>query len=67
MGVIIYVSGEIKTDATEAAIGKILQIKDDSGDTAFEEGLGVLTFEYEMYEGSDPVERYVKAPLDRLV
>ena len=68
MGVVIYVDGEIETNANEAVMEKFLAIRDDFGEEAFRKADdGVISFCCDTMEGSyDPFTRCVYEPLTKL-
>lgn len=67
MGVIIYVNGEIETNASPDVMEKFLKIVNDHGEKAFEADVQALSFRCDEYEGYDPTERFVLKPLRELV
>ena len=68
MGVLIYVNGEVETDAPESVMKKLLDIKNDRGEKAFERtDRNVISFRFDTMEGSyDPFTRLVYGPLVKL-
>jgi len=70
MGVLIYVDGELHTDAKREVLHRILDIQNGWGENAFyfsaeSSGKYKLVFAEQM-EGLDPINCGVKKPLDEL-
>lgn len=77
MGAIIYPSGElvisdhtnegVPVDFAAQAIEKIAEMKSNWGNPIFRRDGYTLTFVSEMFEGCDPVEDYIEAPLKQAI
>lgn len=66
MGVIIYTAGEIETNASKKDMREIVKIEDAYGSMVFQAEDGIINFQYDQMEGSDPIETYVLTPLRKL-
>ena len=66
MGVIIYIAGEIETNASKKAIKEIREIEDAYGNRAFTAEDRIIYFQYDQMEGNDPIETCVLTPLRKL-
>ena len=65
MSVMIYINGEVETNAQGESLKSVLEIKDGWGCPAFRYEHGILNL-YESADGSDPINDAVRIPLNRL-